>query len=50
MFTSLIRFLQAWRHYEVAVRELSDLDDRELADIGIVRSDIPHVAWGHARN
>jgi uncharacterized protein YjiS (DUF1127 family) len=46
---SLIRYLQAWRHYGVAVRELSNLNDRELADIGITRSDIPQVAWHHAR-
>lgn len=46
---SLIRYLQAWRQYGVAVRELSNLNDRELADIGITRSDIPQIAWDHAR-
>ncbi len=46
---SLIRYLQAWKQYGVAVRELSNLNDRELADIGITRSDIPQVAWDHAR-
>jgi uncharacterized protein YjiS (DUF1127 family) len=46
---SLIRYLQAWKQYGVAVRELSNLNDRELADIGISRSDIPQVAWDHAR-
>ena len=46
---SLIRYLQAWKQYGVAVRELSNLDDRELADIGITRSDIPQVAWDQAR-
>ncbi len=49
MLYSLIRYLQAWKHYGVAVRELSNLDDRELADIGITRSDIPQIAWEHAR-
>ena len=49
MFYSLIRYLQAWKHYGAAIRELSTLDDRELADLGITRSDIPQIAWAHAR-
>ncbi|HTR13449.1 MAG TPA: DUF1127 domain-containing protein [Roseiarcus sp.] len=36
--------LQAWRRYRDAVRELSQLSDRELADIGIRRGDIEEVA------
>ena len=43
--TKLIHFLRAWRKYNASVRELSSLGDRELADIGISRSDIPMVAW-----
>ena len=50
MLVSVIRFLQAWKEYGLAVRELSQLSDRELADIGITRSDIPRVAWEHARS
>jgi uncharacterized protein YjiS (DUF1127 family) len=45
---SMIRFLHAWKRYGTAVRELSNLNDRELADIGITRSDIPRLAWEHA--
>jgi uncharacterized protein YjiS (DUF1127 family) len=45
MLTSFIRFVQNWRQYGETVRELSNLNDRELADLGITRSDIPHVAW-----
>jgi len=30
------------------MRELSNLSDRELADMGITRSDIPRLAWEHA--
>jgi uncharacterized protein YjiS (DUF1127 family) len=48
MLLSIIRFLQAWKRYGTAVQELSHLSDRELADIGITRSDIPRVAWDHA--
>ena len=49
MLISLIRYLQAWKEYGVTVRELSNLNDRELADLGITRSDIPNLAWQHAR-
>jgi uncharacterized protein YjiS (DUF1127 family) len=50
MFISFLRYLHAWRQYGVTVRELSGLSDRELADLGITRSDIPHVAWEQPRN
>jgi uncharacterized protein YjiS (DUF1127 family) len=33
----------AWRRYREAVRELSSLSDRDLADIGIRRGDIHFV-------
>jgi uncharacterized protein YjiS (DUF1127 family) len=48
MLTSLIRFVQAWKRYNANLNELSRLDDRELADIGLSRSDIPRVAWEHS--
>jgi uncharacterized protein YjiS (DUF1127 family) len=35
--------LAAWRRYREAVRELSQLSDRELSDIGIRRGDIESV-------
>jgi uncharacterized protein YjiS (DUF1127 family) len=35
--------LAAWRRYREAVRELSQLSDRELDDIGIRRGDIEHI-------
>lgn len=49
MFASIVRFVRAWRRYNQSMRELSRLGDRELADIGISRSDIPRVAWGYSR-
>ncbi len=51
ILNQLVRFVRAWRRYNESVRELSRLGDRELADIGISRSDIPAVAWesAHAR-
>ena len=50
MLLSVIRFLQVWRRYNVSVRELSSLGDRELADIGISRSDITRIAWDNANS
>src|SRR5208282_4110399 len=35
--------LAAWRRYRGAVRELSQLTDRELSDIGILRGDIETI-------
>ena len=51
MFLSnLMRVLRMWRRYNASMRELSRLGDRELADIGIARSDIPRVAWETAEH
>jgi uncharacterized protein YjiS (DUF1127 family) len=47
MLLSLIRMIQAFRDYQRNVSELSQLTDRELADIGLDRSDIPRVAAGN---
>jgi uncharacterized protein YjiS (DUF1127 family) len=35
--------LNAWRRYRDAVRELTQLSDRELNDIGILRGDIEFI-------
>ena len=48
MFKSIARRFHTWRRYGAAVNELSHLSDRELADIGITRSDIPRIAWDNA--
>ena len=42
----LIGRFENWRARERAFRELSSLDDRSLADIGLARSDIPFVLSG----
>jgi uncharacterized protein YjiS (DUF1127 family) len=36
--------LNAWLRYREVVRELSQLSDHELSDIGIRRSDIEYIA------
>lgn len=48
LISRIVKFLRAWRRYNQSLRELSRLNDRELADIGINRSEIVTVAWAHA--
>jgi uncharacterized protein YjiS (DUF1127 family) len=49
MFLShLVRMIRRWYRYDTSVRELSRLGDRELADIGINRTEIARVAWENA--
>jgi uncharacterized protein YjiS (DUF1127 family) len=48
MLLAIINFLQAWKRYNSSLNELYQLGDRELADIGITRSDIPRIAWDSA--
>ena len=50
MLSHLIHAFRAWRRYEATLRELSRLGDRDLADIGIRRSDIPRIAREGARH
>lgn len=46
MFLShIVHLIRRWRRYDANLRELSRLGDRELADIGINRSEIARVAW-----
>jgi uncharacterized protein YjiS (DUF1127 family) len=48
MLVAILNFLRAWRRYNASLKELYQLGDRELADIGITRSDIPRIAWDNA--
>ena len=50
MLTSISRLYQAWRRHEAVRRGLAHLTDRELADIGITRSDIDRIATQEAHN
>jgi uncharacterized protein YjiS (DUF1127 family) len=49
MLVAIINALRSWRRYNRSLRELSQLGDRELADIGLTRSDIARVAWEDAK-
>jgi len=37
----------AYLDRRAAIKALRQLDDRELRDIGLVRSHIDHAVWGH---
>jgi uncharacterized protein YjiS (DUF1127 family) len=50
MLASIARLFQEWKRSGAVRRELSHLSDRELADIGITRSDIDRIASDHAQN
>jgi uncharacterized protein YjiS (DUF1127 family) len=50
MLVAIINALRSWRRYNRSLRELSQLGDRELADIGLTRSDIARVAWEDAKH
>jgi len=41
---NLIQNFRNWRRYRETMNELSRLSNRELADLGISRSEIPYVA------
>ena len=49
ILAKLIHMYRAWRSYQRSMNELSRLNDRELADIGISRAEISAVAWGVRR-
>ncbi|PSC05476.1 hypothetical protein SLNSH_07750 [Alsobacter soli] len=40
--------LRNWARYRTTVRELSQLTDRDLSDLGIARGDIRFIAKKHA--
>ncbi|MGN8023421.1 DUF1127 domain-containing protein [Phyllobacterium sp. 22229] len=42
---SLRNHIQKWRQYRQNLHELRLCTDRNLADLGIARSDIRRVAW-----
>lgn len=50
LISRFIGLLRAWWRYNESVQELNRLSDRELADIGITRSEITAIAWANARN
>jgi uncharacterized protein YjiS (DUF1127 family) len=45
MFWRYVNFLATWREHRKAIKQLNQLTDRELNDIGISRSDIDRMVW-----
>jgi uncharacterized protein YjiS (DUF1127 family) len=45
MLINFIHFLRSWSRASNTLQQLASLTDRELADIGLRREDIPRVAW-----
>ena len=50
LLSHLVDIFRQWRRYNESLRELNRLADRELADIGMTRGDIPRVAWNNSEH
>ena len=50
MLLHIISAYRQWRRSNQSLSELNRLGDRELADIGISRGDIPRVAWENSES
>ncbi len=44
-FWRYVNFLATWREHRKVIKELNQLSDRELHDIGINRGDIDRLVW-----
>jgi uncharacterized protein YjiS (DUF1127 family) len=44
-FWRYVNYLATWREHRRVIKELNALTDKELADIGINRSDIDRLVW-----
>ena len=44
-FWRYINYLATWRTHRIAIKQLNPLTDKELAGIGIARSDIDRMVW-----
>ena len=45
MFWRYVNFLATWREHRKAIKQLNQLTDHELNDIGISRADIDRLVW-----
>lgn len=43
--TRFWNYLMTWRSHRVVIKQLNQLTDRELNDIGITRNDIDNLVW-----
>ncbi|WP_342362023.1 DUF1127 domain-containing protein [Terrarubrum flagellatum] len=49
LLATIIRRINEWATYRRYLRELAELSDRALADVGIDRANIKAIAWRNAR-
>jgi uncharacterized protein YjiS (DUF1127 family) len=45
IFWRYVNFLATWREHRKAIKQLNQLTDHELNDIGINRADIDRLVW-----
>jgi uncharacterized protein YjiS (DUF1127 family) len=45
IFSRYINYLKTWREHRETIKQLNQLTDKELADIGITRCDIDRLIW-----
>jgi uncharacterized protein YjiS (DUF1127 family) len=45
IFSRYINYLKTWREHRETIKQLNQLTDTELADIGITRCDIDRLIW-----
>lgn len=46
----MFEFVRRWQRYNLTFSELNCLSNRDLADLGLSRSDIPRIAREAAKN
>jgi len=44
-FWRYMNYLATWRTHRIAIKQLNQMSDKQLADIGISRSDIDRMVW-----
>jgi uncharacterized protein YjiS (DUF1127 family) len=44
-FWRYMNYLATWRSHRLAIKQLNQLTDKELKDIGISRSNIDRMVW-----
>ena len=45
LFWRYVNYLATWREHRRVIKELNELSDRQLRDIGINRADIDRLVW-----